>query len=360
MAHTVSASDKTGSRPTNQPLVPPDERFWQRYSRHGELPLSGASSLAVHLLVFGLLLLTAWLAYAVFNHTTRSLPVEAVRLDVGGGGGDPRAKGDGPGRGEKVVEEGPKTEEASPNPDPNDKVERPKLPVDPGPRKPPQFSEDDLRRIHRSDTPSSQAFEKLAKANIRIRLPDGKPEGGGKGGTGAGGGSGDGKGKGTGNGRGEGHGNLTQREKRMLRWSMLFNSNSGPDYLGQLQGLRAILAIPVREDANGPEYRIVRDLSARPAKLINEDISKIQRIFWIDDKPQSVQDVMAVLGLRLQPSHFVAFMPEELEQHLFRFEKAYLDKHHRGRTEDDIIETKFKINHAGGGYDPEVSSQKVK
>jgi len=147
----------------------------------------------------------------------------------------------------------------------------------------------------------------------------------------------------------------------MLRWSMLFNSNSGPDYLSQLQGLGAILAIPIREDKNGPEYRIVRDLSARPAKLINEDISKIQRIYWIDDKPQSVQDVMAVLGHpELRPSHFVAFMPEELEQKLFRLEKAYLDKHRKGRTEDDIVETKFKINHTRGGYEPEVSSQKVK
>jgi hypothetical protein len=68
MAQTLPTSD-------NQPLVPPDERFWQRYSRHGELPLSGATSLALHLLVFGLLVLIAYLAYAVFSHTSHSLPV---------------------------------------------------------------------------------------------------------------------------------------------------------------------------------------------------------------------------------------------------------------------------------------------
>jgi hypothetical protein len=352
MAQTLPTSD-------NQPLVPPDERFWQRYSRHGELPLSGATSLALHLLVFGLLVLIAYLAYAVFSHTSHSLPVEAVRF--GGGGGDPRAKGDGPGRGEPVAEAGEgKTEETPADTNVNDKVERPALTIDAGPHKPPQFSEDDLRRIHRSETASSQAFERLHKANIRIRLPDGKQASGGKGGTGVGGGSGSGEGKGTGKGRGEGQGTLTQREKRMLRWSMLFNSYNGADYLGQLQGLGAILAVPVREDANGSQYKIVRDLSARPAKLLDEDINKIQRIYWIDDKPQSVLDVMAILGLPLRPSHFVAFMPEELEQKLFRLEKAYLDKRHHGRTEDDILETKFKINRTGKGYEPEVSSQKVK
>ncbi|HWG43638.1 MAG TPA: hypothetical protein VN688_12695 [Gemmataceae bacterium] len=360
MAQSVADSKKTGSLPANQPLVPPDERFWQRYSRHGELPLSGATSLALHLLVFGLAVLAAWLAYAVFSHTSRSLPVEAVRLDIGGGGGDPRAKGEGPGRGEKVVEEGNKTEEAPANTETNDKVERPDLKVDPAPQKPPQFSDADLRRIQRSDTASSQAFERLAKANIRVRLPDGKPAGRGQGGTGSGGGSGDGQGTGTGNGRGEGHGKLTQREKRMLRWSMLFNSNSGPDYLSQLQGLGAILAIPVREGAKGPEYQIVRDLSARPAKLLDEDISKIERIYWIDDKPQSVMDVMAVLRLPLQPSHFVAFMPKELEDKLLQLEIAYFEKRHKGRGEDDILKTKFKINRTRKGYIPEVVAQEVK
>ena len=66
MAQTLPTSD-------NQPLVPPDERFWQRYSRHGELPLSGATSLAVHLLVFGLLVAVAvvlfGLARVVAAHT---------------------------------------------------------------------------------------------------------------------------------------------------------------------------------------------------------------------------------------------------------------------------------------------------
>jgi hypothetical protein len=141
----------------------------------------------------------------------------------------------------------------------------------------------------------------------------------------------------------------------MLRWSMLFNTNNAGDYLAQLRGLGAILAIPVKEGPEGREYRLVRDLSARPAKLLEEDLSKIQRIYWVDEKPQSVNDVMASLGVDVRPSHFVAFMPQELEDKLFRMEKAY-----RGRSEDEIHETKFRVNKTARGYEPEVIAQTPK
>src|SRR5579859_3280116 len=111
MTQAASTSNTTGAKPANQPLVPPDESMWKRYSPHGELPLSGAGSLTLHLLVFGLMLLAAWLAYSVFGHTNRSLPVEAVRLDLAGGGGDKNARGSGEGRGPKPVEAGATTEE---------------------------------------------------------------------------------------------------------------------------------------------------------------------------------------------------------------------------------------------------------
>lgn len=357
MSQTTSAPEKSTARPANQPLVPPDERFWQRYSPHGELPLSGASSLALHLLVFGLMLLAAWLAYAVFSHTTRSLPVEAVRLDLGGGGGNPHGKGNDKNFGNQPQEAtSDKPQEGATNSDPLDTEKPTKLDVKPTPRQPVKFDNTATRYIQQSDTASSQALRKLADANIRIQLPDNKQSGYGKGGSGSGGGSGDGQGTGTGSGRGEGHGTLTQREKRMLRWSMLFDTRNGRDYLDQLRGLGAILAVPV--DPTGKNYKLIRDLSARPAKLSDEDISKIQRIYWIDDKPESVRDVMDVLGVRLRPSHFVAFMPEKLEQNLFELEKAYLAKHYPGRTEDDITETRFQINRSGNGYEPVMREER--
>jgi hypothetical protein len=144
---------------------------------------------------------------------------------------------------------------------------------------------------------------------------------------------------------------LTQRQKRMLRWTLHFNTNNGPDYVGQLHGLGAILAIPVQERPE-PVYKVVSDLARRPARLLPEDVSKIQRIYWIDNNPQSVGDAMAALGLPLRPSYFVAFLPEEVENRLFELEKAQA----RGRPEDDIHETRFRVKAVGGRCEVEFVS----
>jgi hypothetical protein len=355
------SANKTPAQANNPELVPPDERFWQRYSPHAEFPLSSAGSLAVHILIFGLLGLMAWLGAVLFSHANRSLPVEAVRLDLGGGGGNPHGRGDDRNNGAQPIEDSGPTQDSKSEDVPTEDTPTPKnIEVKPGPQLTPKFSDDAKRFLQERPTGQAQAFQKLSDVTSRIRVPD---SGHGQGGTGRGGGSGDGQGTGVGKSQGPGHGKLTQREKRMLRWSMLFNTDSGPDYVGQLKGLGAILAIPIREDANGREYRIVRDLGARPAKMQEEDISQIQRIYWIDDKPQSVRDVLRVLGIELPtvPSHFVAFMPEELEKKLYELEKAYLDSHYRGRSEDDITETQFQIDKLPGGkYKPKVKGLKVK
>ena len=137
----------------------------------------------------------------------------------------------------------------------------------------------------------------------------------------------------------------------MLRWSMIFDTRTGMDYLNQLRGLGAILAIPT--GADGKTYKIVRNLHP-PAKLLDEDISKINRIFWVDDRPESVRSLMSALGYRQVPSHFVAFMPLELEQELFELEKTFA-----GRSEDQIDSTTFRVvRSTKGGYKPTVSAQK--
>ncbi len=359
MAQTAPSSDKSADRAANSPLVPPDERFWQRYSPHAEFPLSSAGSIALHLLVFGVLALMAWLGAILFSHSSRSLPVEAVRLDLGGGGGNPHGQGEGANNGPQPQEVGQANEGTTENV-PSEDIQTPKkINVKPDPKVKPQFEVDPQRVLQQSD--SSQVFRRLRERAKQIQMPSGQPSGRGQGGTGEGGGSGDGQGSGTGNGRGAGQVAPTQREKRGLRWNMLLNTQSSSDYVAQLHGLGAILAIPVREEGEHVDYKIVRDLSARPAKLVDADLDQIQRMVnWLDNKPESVQGVMNVLRLPLRPSHFYAFMPEKLEQKLLQLEIAYLNKRHRGRTEDDILETKFRIKVRGGKYEPEVIEQKVK
>ncbi len=361
MSQTAPASEKSGKR-ASSPLVPPEERFWQRYSPHAEFPLSSAGSLMLHILAFGLLGLLAWLSAVLFSHATRSLPVEAVRLDLGGGGGNPHGnRDDGPNTG-APVEAGEQKNDAATTNVPSEDVAPLKIQVEANPPKP-QFEDPAGRRIQES-ADANKVLQTLRNRTARIQPPNGKPSTSsyGKGGTGSGGGSGDGKGSGIGPGSSNGPGNLTQREKRNLRWSMLFNTTNSADYVAQLRGLGAILLIPVREDPNGgAEYKVVRDLSTRPAKLLNEDVNRISRMVkWVDDKPESVLGVMSVLGLNLRPSHFFAFMPEKLEQKLLSLELDYLHKHYRGCREDDIEATTFRILVKNGKYVPEVKEQKVR
>jgi hypothetical protein len=353
--------------PDNAPHTPepeaPEERFWQRYSPHGELPLSGTGSLALHLLIIGMMLFWAYYLAKFLIRPPAALPVEPVRLDLGGGGGSPRGSGAGEGRGPAREEAGAtqgtgeagESSQATPDVTISDRA----------PLTPSEVQKLDLQfdpesaRVLQQGTDQMKVFSRLDDS-LRSKLREGmaqrsSPRSYGGGGTGSGGGTGAGKGTGTGDARGPGKASLTQREKRMLRWSMHFDTTSGQQYLEQLRGLGAILAFPVVEGPGSRQYGIVRDLRA-PARLLNEDITKINRIYWVDDSPRSVIQIIQALGLSLpqRPSHFVAFMPEELENKLFQLEKDYVQQHYPGLREDQINETHFRVVNKGGHFEPEI------
>ena len=341
--------------------VPPDEQFWRRYSPHGEAPLSIAGSIALHTLgLGGALLLIIYIA-SLFSNTTQSLPVEPVRLALGGGGGKPVGSGEDPGIGIAPHEHLPQ--------DPN-----PQTGIDDAPRRPAldkvemskveeKFAPADARYINQSNSELVKALARLDdKSRHNFKPTDGLEPGQGKGGTGSGGGIGEGTGPGEGAGKGPGKATLNKREKRMLRWHMRFTANSGPEYLAQLRGLGAILAFPVTEGAD-PTYKVVHNLELGRGKLQDDDLSKISRIYWIDDKPQSVQDILAALGLSLPmtPSRFVAFMPQKLEDELFKLEKNYVERVLRlPFNEDKIEETVFRAVLTPKGYRAELISVSVK
>jgi hypothetical protein len=169
---------------------------------------------------------------------------------------------------------------------------------------------------------------------------------GGPGGPGKGPGKGPGPGVGPGKVPGQ-KATLSPRDKRRLRWNLRFPADNAHDYLRQLDRLGAILAVPVAERPE-VQYKVVRDLKARPARLLDEDLSKIQRIYWIDDDPASVRGVMQALGLRQRPSRFIAFMPAEVEQRLFELEKEAYEKQHGRYEEERIYETHFRVNPRAG------------
>jgi hypothetical protein len=329
-----------------QPVVPPDEQFWVRYSPHHEFPLSTVTSFALHVLVIGLLLLFAFVLIA--SKPVNQVPVEPVRL--AGGGGKPHSVGDGPGHaGLPPVEDG-----AKPADNDNPPPEKPLALDNPRARPGIVLDDNDRRAIAARTGPTDRrALESLLDRLHSTYGPPQKPSPG-QGGDGSHGGLGDGHGPGTGPGSGPGTstGTLTQREKRMLRWTMHFNTNTGRDYLAQLAGLGAFIAIPVRKTDSGFDYELIREPQKTPAKMVKEDVRALNRIFWYESDPPSVRDMMQALGLTLRPEHFVAFMPQELEDMLFKLEREKAGS----RPEDDILETHFRVRQEDGRYFPELQS----
>lgn len=357
----TATTEKAGS-PAGVKL-PPEPKFWKHYSPHHEAPLSLAGSIAIHALFFvGGLLGAAYLAQLFYKPTT-SLPVEPVRLvERAGGGGDPKGTKGGVAGGGNPKENlgGDDTKDPT---IPELKEEPPLAPLNKIEAKQVEekFSNDDARWISESKSNTAKAFARMDQTLSKM-LANSVPAAQGKRGSGSGGGSGSGTGTGTGSGTGDGKITLNQREKRMLRWQMTFTANNGSEYLAQLRDLGAILAIPVSE-TKGFDYRIVRDLKFG-GNLLKEDLSKIQRIYWIDDRPHSVRDIVMALGLKLPriPSRFVAFMPEALEQQLYDMERSYAENvlGMKPFNEDRIDETTFRVVRTPKGHKPELIRVTVK
>src|SRR5262249_43551130 len=106
MSTSTSANDKARPQPVT-PLLPPEEQFWKRYSPHQEAPLAGPGSFLIPLLAIGILVLSAF-SLVRFFRPSRSLPVDAVRLNLGGGGGKPTGEGNAPGIGHGPEDVDPK------------------------------------------------------------------------------------------------------------------------------------------------------------------------------------------------------------------------------------------------------------
>lgn len=324
-----------------------------RYSPHHELPLSTVSSVGLHLLVFGLLIIGGFvIARLNWGGGDRPAPVDAVALDepAGGGGGNPGGVGRGPGDGAVGDPDAPEV----PLPDSDQRFEIGETPREELQKarkeavKLPDFNDEEGQRLIDVSGPMLDKILRL-KADVRSKLNKGLAAGKGQGGPGQGGGEGTGDGPGKGGAAGPGKGN-EDRVKRPLRWTLIFNTRDGNDYRKQLKAFGAILAVP---DPKNPEnYLVIRDLDKGEQKA--EDIAEIKRIYWIDDKQASVRSLAGALGIA-PPPHFVVFFPVEFEDELLRLELGY-----RGKQENQIAETRFEVRRGRGerAYDPFVVSQR--
>jgi hypothetical protein len=340
-------------------LAPPEERFWQRYSPHHEFPLSSVGSVVLHVLSIGALVVIAY----VITRTRLDEQKAPPSLDViaapglppmnAGGGGEPGGNDTAAGgtrtKGREIAANEPPPEPQPGNqpPEAAERLELVKLP-------PIQVvtSKEGTREIVGENRKVfgdlnvivDQAKNKLEQAIARAGAAKGQ------GGPGKDGGKGAGEGPGVGPGKGPGiaGGNATIRQRRQARWKMFFSTLGGEDYLKQMRGLGAILAVPQLKGDKQIEYLVIRDIK-RNAVAKREDVSKLNRIFWIDNEPRSVLTVAKALGLRNPPPFFVAFFPPELEERLRQLEQqAY------SGDEDRIVETHFRVVYRGGVYQAEL------
>jgi hypothetical protein len=308
------------------------------------MPISTVASVALHGLVLGgLLLFGAYLTSVLFK-SDRPLPVEPVRLDLGGGNNKPNGVGTLPGVGLQEDADG-----EEPVVGKFDVAPQPPLTPAERERRKQEFTPEAEKKLKERDTDVSRIISRLEEELRRKLQPlDGPRSGKGPGGPGVGDRKGPGQGPGAGDGKGPGkqRATLTKREQRMLRWHMHFPANSARAYLAQLDGLGAILAIPVREGKGVKQCKVVRNLLARPAQLLDEDLTKIQRIYWTDDKPEAVRGVMAELGVAHRPSYFMAFLPVEVEKRLFDLERSHFQRAYpRLRFDEDrIYGTRFDVD----------------
>ena len=131
---------------------------------------------------------------------------------------------------------------------------------------------------------------------------------------------------------------------------MMFDTRDGRDYLQQLAALKAFVAVPT---ASG--YQVIRELNARPAVGKVEDLKDLKRIFWVDNRPESIRPLAEALGVKPIPDHLVAFFPQELEDELLKKELKF-----NGLREDEIQETRFRVLKRGTAYVPIVVEQTKK
>ncbi len=341
--------------PAPKPVaLPPEEKFWQKYSPHHEFPVSTVLSASIYVLAAVLLFLGAKYLWDR-SHRDEPLPISIV--DVAG---DDRSPGEHGGGGEGIGDLPPgerRTEATAPTPASPDTPPAPKAPelAEATPKQdklPDPVSQEDVRVVAEDPAVANKLsnLKEGVKNELLKQLAPPKPAGR-PGGTAQ---PGRGKGKGPGgdeNGLGP-RGVMNTRMKRTMRWQLNFRVISVNDHLNQFAGLGAILAVPER---NGT-FKLFRDLRSRPPRGKIEDVSKLNRIWFHDtyqEHPQAVSQLGRALGYTQPPEAIIAFFPQDLEERMKKMEEEY-----RGKPENEIGDQEkiaFDVVPRGGGYDVIVS-----
>jgi hypothetical protein len=336
---SVDGIDKAPVKEETQPQRPPDEKTWKYYSQHHEMPVSGVSSLAVHMFVIAVVIVGGLLA-AKLASGDKPVDIEVAEAPGGGGSpeGDASSKGMASPHGDETASDvkqlaQPKPVEPTPQLEPIKPIEKAPLKPEAAPAE--RAIQDDSQKALAALSQQAQQMEQA------LSQATGSTPGRGRGGPGGGGGKGSGYGPGEGSGTGPG--TLTKTEKRRRRWQLNFSVRDAVDHLNQLAALGAILAIP---EPNGG-FRIFKDLRRRhPQGEYVDGLEDINRLGFAEQEPEAIGTLARELGVP-PPTYLLAFFPKEVEERMAEMERQYYH-----RAEDEIrTKTYFQVVPSGLSYD---------
>jgi hypothetical protein len=90
-------------------------------------------------------------------------------------------------------------------------------------------------------------------------------------------------------------------------------------------------------------------------QLVAEDPKKLNRIFWVDERRESVEQLARAMGLDFVPHEVFALFPRKFEEELLQKELAF-----HNEKEDDILETRFQVIVRGNGHVVVVTDQRLR
>jgi hypothetical protein len=331
------------------PVLPPDEKFWQRYSAHHEMPLSGMTSLFLHALVVGLLLIVGYVVSLRWHGETHKPPTMTVVTLEGPGDGD-----EGLGGPEGLPGQNDRTE-LTPSTTPTQPMtafeaalqldEAPSVELFvPAETKPQPETKDLLSELDQL-AQDAKLTTPVKKAQAGTNNPKGV---GGQGGIGDAPGPGKGKrgpGKGIGGPPG---GKMTQQQIFAWRWRFdLFGS--GKEHADKLAAVGVVLAFP---DVQGG-YWVINDFRRRPAALQKENMDKYKNaVKWINKDQRSLFELAKELQLPFVPQFVVMLLPKEREQQMAQAEGAFARQQRRDLAR--IQATHFDFLLRGDSFEPVV------
>jgi hypothetical protein len=349
-----SLAMSTAVNQKRKPLLPPEERFWQRYSPNHEFPTAGVTSFFVHGLILGALVLGGIWYLSARDSDNRKPPSMDVVQVAGGGdgfegaGGEPGLPGDAGSKTEVVPNSLPNIAEAISDPTLKD---APKLEFDIpeiGPMDPKTDVDSLLSDVGKeADTQAKKEAQKPAS----IKMPGtGNPKGvGGKGGTGGGPGRGT---KGSGLGLG-GPGGRKASKAEIYAWRWRFDlTGSGKEHAQKYLAMGVTVAIL----APTGKYLFVGDLRRRPVDLQPGNLEKFKdAVKWQNTKPESLQALARELQLPFVPAQVIILLPRDREERMAAEELRYAEK--MGRGPQQIQATWFDFRLRDGVFEPVVIMQ---